>query len=570
MSLADLQADFDAQQGPQNTAPTANSPTLPPSSLAALQADFDSQQNTQNKVNNLPSVGTGEAVARGVGQGLTFDKLAQFLSGAGLSGMAESGMLNDPDHPISQEEMLKIGKDIQDQNTAANVAAHTQHPLAYGAGNVAGSIPAYALAGELGGVAEAPTLLGKMGAAFAPAAIVGGTHAAINGDDNASALDQAKQTALATLASGAMGSTGELAGAGVNAAGNAITDFGVKRGIKALGGMKPQIADVGPEKAADISRWALENGVTGPLAKPSTMSDRAGMETLRGTETIDAIHDLLNHFDAEMPTGELVARIQKLKQDLPPGSNIPGMQANSQAQRLDQMVDLVDQYAQKYAPQGATGASSSVFLPSNAVRELKQELGKNTKFNVDLDTTGTAAGKRQASKDVYGQANDAISDLAEQQGNDITSGMDPELFSRPLKDANKDVHYGMTVQDWLDQKAQREASNNTVGLGTKALLGPLVGGAVYGGGSAAGFDRDKSLEAALVAAGAMGLAPKAGQMAAVGAFKGGNMLQSASQAVPTGFNALTQYLAAGHNDSLDDIDDKDQPKRNFAKEFPGN
>lgn len=550
MTADQLNAELDQQQG--------NSVNGVPS-LTADQLNNEVQKNI-----NVPQVGGLEALARGVGQGLTFDKLAQVLKGASMAGMAESGMLTDPKYNINQQQMLDIANKEGIDQQAANDAAKAQHPILTGTGDVIGSIPAYALTGDLAGVAKAPTLLGKMALGGAAAAPIGALHGVLNAQG--SPEDQAKQVALEALMSGAGGSVGEAVGAGAGVVGQYLKSKAGPVAAKALGALQPQINKMGQAKINETGQWALDNGIIGPFTSISKMIKNNGNVGIDANKDLDFHYNLLSGFDAGAPQSSLIARIDELQKNLPPGSIIPGMQANAESARLDKIKDLITEYGDKQGIKKDPITDEEFddpFLTTDTIRALRQELDKNTKFNVNLDTTGTAEGVRNASKNSRNAMNDAILDSATEIGHDITGGVDPEILADAIRNGNKNVSTSINTAELLKQRMKRATTNNKIGLGTQAIIGGVLSG--LGGSSDNPYVKYPSLVGATLIGGKMGYDKYGAQM-------GASLLNSAGNQLIKGtgtslFPSLTGYLAGDEDGSQKD-DDEEQAKSNYAKHFP--
>ena len=124
-----------------------------------------------------------QSALRGAGQGLALGYEPSIAGALATYGLSEAGMYN-PELSTTPEQSLQIGRDLAQSEHEANKAAQSENPWTYGAGYLAGSVPA--------AIAAPNTFLG------------GATIGAISGSSEGDTLAERAKNALVGGVSGGL------------------------------------------------------------------------------------------------------------------------------------------------------------------------------------------------------------------------------------------------------------------------------------------------------------------------------------------------------------------------------
>lgn len=178
---------------------------------------------------------TGTAVARGLGTGVTFGA-QPVLAGAGAAALQAisplTGVDMGPKQGANLPALLAAYKEMQKQEMQKNQAAQAAHPVAFGAAQVAGSIPTSVAAGAAGLGA------GAQGALMGEGTYLGETDKPTLGGATGSAI------------------TGALLGKGAEAYTPALVKGGAKLGGAVVGGLKKAAGALGDAASAVAEKVA--------------------------------------------------------------------------------------------------------------------------------------------------------------------------------------------------------------------------------------------------------------------------------------------------------------------------
>ena len=198
-------------------------PTISPEEAASVAhlatPSTDVSPEEAQAVAPLGDVSTSEAVRHGVRQGLTLG-FGDELGGGLLAGKDLLQGKTDLDH------IVDAYKSHRDTIRAGDTAAQEQHPIAFGAGNVAGSLLPMLATGGAGGAVEGATALGNVGRAAATGAAIGGV----------SALGNSEKEGLGSVSDVVPGALGGAAlGGALGAAGQGLKGVASKLGQSSFG-----------------------------------------------------------------------------------------------------------------------------------------------------------------------------------------------------------------------------------------------------------------------------------------------------------------------------------------------
>lgn len=187
---------------------------------------------------STPEPSLTEAVLRGGAQGLTLGFSDELTSGtlAGVEFLSET-VSNFSQGKIEFGEFLDTYKTALDQARAADAAAQEAHPIAFGAGEVGGTLVTGLATGGAGLARGALTLGGKLAAgAITGAALTGATAAGKSEADLTQGEfgEFAGDVALGTAIGAATGVGGELASKALGAVGQAIGRTGLGSRAKSI------------------------------------------------------------------------------------------------------------------------------------------------------------------------------------------------------------------------------------------------------------------------------------------------------------------------------------------------
>lgn len=271
----------------------------------AKQTNEDPYAVYVNGPQNNQSVSTTNAALLGLGQGLTANFLDEMQGARAASGVPDifGGAFQIPvgaarlayEHITGQpgeatkayDAAVKQIRDYQQQ-------AQSQHPLAYGAGNLAGAVVPMMAAPE-----AAPTIMGRVG----QAAVLGGAYGAASGAGEGTDLQSRATGAGTGLASGAVGgavaaplseAVGGLAKAGYK--------YAVQPAVSVVRGL------VNPEKeAARRVVGAISNDVQsghfGLTPREFTTARNAGEPAIIADMGGETTRDLMRSASNTSPTG---------------------------------------------------------------------------------------------------------------------------------------------------------------------------------------------------------------------------------------------------------------------------
>lgn len=404
----------------------------------------------------IDSGGIGQAALEHYGNAATMGYLPH------LQALAEK-LTPSPTRALD-EKLAAQGFDVQnapesyvqsrDANIARLAAEGKAHPIASGAGTLAGIVGGGLLTGAaLGGAAKGATLAdrmisaGKTGAAMGALANPGDTEGEI---DPLQATARAKNAAIGgALGVGTQGAIEAL----TPATQKAISWLQAKAGEKAtaaIGANKRDLTKLGDQGAQKLGQQALDQGVVGPLSTPKSVLNK--VTTLKqgvGQE----IGGLIQNADA---AGAAKIDGTKIGVDL---LNDPEILSAAKTPGMGGMVAAAQKEAETLAQNGEMTLAEA--------HKLRMDVDKSINFNrkrVDL-----APGAQEVLYKIRDGLNNAI--------NDSINGV-PGVQADALKKANRVYSALSRMQDIAQNRIAMNSANRTIGL-TDTIA--AVGGMAKGG-----------------------------------------------------------------------------------------
>lgn len=507
--------------------------------LAQIAGGKASSKDFAPPIKSQPSTGK-EAFAAGLGNGVTLGYAPQIGAGvvapivdAGIKYGSKVGAafgIGRELHPPEDTYTQRRDENIKNQNALAE-----SNPVAYGLGDVAGSIATTAVPGTLAsklglltkganaekalvtaekakqlGLAEkligagSRTLQqGATGAGLGLVANPGDTEGQVNPVQFDKRVENAKSGGEMGLISGV--GTEALSGV-ANAAGKGLKSLAETKAFKASGAMLKDFRNAyGKGKVNEIGRTLLDEKVVTPFATPKTIVAR-----LEGK--IDDATAAINGAIEKIQAG--TAEAHKLKPEQAAQLEASFFRPRDVAANLKQQIK--DEF--KHVPQEKLDPAYKEIdiwfkgkpdiMSIKEVHEFKKELGsflKKSDFHkpsgeIPFTKQGTLAVRRGLKEGVEKQA-DAVSTMLGGAGGEI-------------KGANRNLGNLIEAHDIASDRISRDAAKDAFGLGDKILA---AGGMGLGGGVAGGVVgglKDGNIEgvAGGVATGAaLGLAGKLGR-----------------------------------------------------------
>ena len=464
---------------------------------------------------------TMKAAAAGLGQGVTLGYAPQI--GAAIAPAIDKG--------IEFFTGMRAPKDTyvqrRDENIKEQQALAESNPLAYGVGNVAGSLATPAapmgLASRLGLLSKGKTLVtadqasklaraGQAAKGIGQAAATGAGIAAVTnpGDIEGEVsplqfgqrVDNAKTGALVGgLSQGVVGGVGKLA-QGVASGAKSLAET---KAFKATGAMLKDFRKVDKTKSInEIGRQLLDDKVVTKGATPKKIVER--LESLIDDSTA-TIENAINKIDKgsgkvddilkqQSFTGGAYDQAQTLKASFFRPSEVAENLKNSIREKYNQIpkeklqpaIDEIDSWF----------SNMPETLPISKVHEMKKQMGKFLKesdfykrgADLGLAKEGTLAVRRGLKEGVEKQA-DTVSKMMGGSGGEI-------------KEANKRLGNYLTVKDVATDRVSRDSANRAISL-TDNIWGAagLAGGGGVAGGLMSG-DLEGAAKGALTAGALMG------------------------------------------------------------------
>lgn len=457
-----------------------------------------------------------EAAAAGIGQGVTLGYAPQI--GAAIAPVIDKG--------IEMFTGMKVPEDTyvqrRDENIRNDRALAESNPLAYGVGNVGGSLATSAapmgLASRLGLLskganaskavvtADQATKLARAGQAakgIGQAAASGAGIAAVTNPGDVEGeisplqfgqrVDNAKIGALVGgAAQGAVMGVGKLA-QGVARGAKSIAET---KAFKATGAMLKDFRKVDKTKSVkEIGRQLLDDKVVTAGATPKKVVERLESLIDDSTKTIE---------NAIQKIDDGSAQISKLKPEQAEQLSASMFRPAEVAENLKKEIQEKYSEIPKEKLQAALNEIDSWFsglpetLPISKVHAMKKQMAKFLKESdfyksgagLPLSKEGTLAVRRGLKEGVEKQA-DTVSKMMGGAGGEI-------------KNANKRLGNYLTVKDVATDRVSRDAANRTFGL-TDNIWGAagLAGGGGVAGGLMSG-DFEGAAKGALTGAALMG------------------------------------------------------------------
>lgn len=461
-----------------------------PDEYLAKKSEFDPDSYLQ-KVSQPSKPDTAmKAAAAGLGSGVTLGYAPQI--GAAIAPVIDKGIEFFTGMRAPQDTYVQR----RDENIANQNALAQSNPLAYGVGDVAGSIATTAapmgLASRLGllgkGASASKALVtadqasklaraGQAAKGIGQAAATGAGIAAITNPGDVEGeisplqfgqrVDNAKTGALVGgAAAGAVMGVSKLA---KGVAGGAKS-FAENRAFKALGGLKKATDEANKKgNLKDIGRTLLDEKVVTPFATPKTIAKRLEGKIDDATAAIDGaiekIQKGMAHVDdlkpdqAEKlkatffrPLDVAVNLKQQLRED---NKGVPDKILKPAFDKIDDWFsEKPDVVGIKDLQEFKKGMNK--WLKSSDFYKPSAELGESK--------LGTLAVRRSYKEGIENQA-DAVSEMLGGQGGEI-------------KNANKTLGKFLQAEGVVEDKISRDAANRSVSL-TDYLSG-ISGGGVAG------------------------------------------------------------------------------------------
>lgn len=296
-----------------------------PSSSAPSTSGSDPFSSLGFKEESQQSPGMGEAALRGGAQGLSLG-FADELAG-GVAGLKDTGHFHDK------------YVEARDAWRHADDAAKTAHPYAFGAGELAGSIPSITALGATG--------LGAVGAAAAAGGIgaLGNSKADIANQGMSAVPQAAQDTAVGAAAGGVLGKAGQMIGQKfAGGAADLAQEQANKFAVKSLG---PRAADyrklLTQDKVQDLGQMLNDSGVIRPLQSTKGVYENLADKTNQIGEQLGDVMSV--HADTPVAnTGELANSINaQVEPDLKHVPGGPKTLSNFQDYLADQVVPAGDE-----------------------------------------------------------------------------------------------------------------------------------------------------------------------------------------------------------------------------------
>lgn len=351
-----------------------------------------------------PEVGTGKAAAIGGTQGLTFNLGDEIAAGIGATvGRPGGGDIAGENWGERYDNALTEARGVQH-------AAQNQHPVAFGAGKVAGAVLPAVIAPEAFGanyVAAAPTLLSAAGRG----ALTSGAYGALTGfnEGEGGAPDR-------VISAGKGGAIGAAAGAVISplikgasnlingpapaaAPASSIAKDAADASYKAFDKESVVLAPEALKKLndtirSDLAEWgiddALQPGATRLLTKLNDLSGSGENVTLKGIEMLRKVAGRVNNpqnaADAEAAR-KIIDHIDDFMENLKPDEVVMGdaskavealkeARANWASFRKADLIETAITKAQDRA--SSTGTGGNVV---NAIRQNLRQILDNPKLS---------------------------------------------------------------------------------------------------------------------------------------------------------------------------------------------
>jgi hypothetical protein len=240
----------------------------------------------------------------------------------------------------------KSYEQARDESRAKYDAAKKENPWSYGAGDVAGSIPAYTGATIVTG-----------GNPIAGAALAGAVQGEGSSDAPLLSGDTAKRAAIGGTVGAAMGAVGEGVSRLLNPEG--LTEVAENQAAKATGANTADFRNLGEDRVRAAGRAALDNDVITHTGSTEDMAEKVvGMNKQAGQK----IGDVLKSVDGGVDPQQAIADLDKLGARLQPTDE--NMRLIERAKELIRRNAGIDDtpgrfYTQPGAAPEAAGASAS-------------------------------------------------------------------------------------------------------------------------------------------------------------------------------------------------------------------
>jgi hypothetical protein len=410
----------------------------------------------------------------------------------------------------------------RDENIARLAKEGEEHPVASGAGTVAGIVGGAVTGGKLaGGFAKGASALQRLKSA----AKTGAAFGAIGnpGDIEGEVSPQIEERAKNALMGAALGTGGQLVGEGVGFTGKKLADYfkrkAEEKAFKTSGAMLKDFRHANEKgKVNELGRMMLDEEVVTPLTTPKTVANRLEGKIEGASQNLE---DIIT--ETEETGGK---NFRKLK----PAQRKTLQEASFRPQEVAESMkkEIRDRY--KHVPeeklQAAFDEIDSWLLKQPKVmgirdtQQLKQEMNRFLKDSdfygqpKSFTKEGTLAVRKGLKEGVERKA-DAFAEVMGEQGGQI-------------KATNKRLGNMIEAQDIAQDRISRDAANRAFGLTDTIMMGGGMGGGAVAGGLLQG-DIEGALKGAVIGSSLGGL-NKLGRTY-------GNSLQA------TGFNNLSKMLA---------------------------
>lgn len=415
-----------------------------------------------------------ESAKAGASQGVTLgfgdEMRAATVAGMEARDRLENRIINflkgEPEPEDTGENFIDTYTKLRDEYRKENEKAARDNPLTYGAGAVAGSLPAF--------IASAPAGLARS------SLLVGGTMGAGSAESIADIPEEAAKSAALTAIAG---KAGELVGRGVGTlagkAASGLTGLSEKMAGKAMGMTKAQAKRLGAEQAAKLSQKGLEEKIVTPLASTEDMVTRTAALKETGGEMMESAYKQADETVSAFSPTEAARRVEEKLGDFYRSPINKG-----EAKLLDNVLESILMRGEK-----------KQFIPLKEAQKLKEEIGKvafpkgmkpiqpsekqimardaykiisNYIDEVASSVEGATAETLKKGKELYGTAKGIepmLKDLQAKEAGNMTFGL-PELLTGAGAGG---VHYLGFPAGVLAAKGAREYGPQMAAVGSKEL-----------------------------------------------------------------------------------------------------
>lgn len=343
-------------------------------------------------------------------------------------GMAEGGPT------LSADELKKAYLEARDKKRAQLSQMAKENPMTAGAANFAGMVasPVNKIAGGMS--------LAKGGAALGAINATGSSEAD-------SALGVAKDAALGALTGAAIGKATEKVAPIVSGAKDAIKeklggkakDMAELWAAKALGAERGTVKKLGIDKAKEIGRYALDEGIVSPLASTDDLVARNAAKMSEGGEMMGQVYGAID--DAGKSTFNPLDAAVNVEKKI--GDFYRSPINKGETNQLENTLESILMRGEKN-------------IPLTEAQALKQELGKVANWKNNVSVTD----KEKMARDAYGVVSDMIDKATEKGAESINN----PVLNETLKRGKALFGAGKGAETLLENKVASGAGNKWVSL----------------------------------------------------------------------------------------------------------